>query len=57
MKATGIGADGSIRIIELATHHFFMATLFVPQLSSSPQRPHPLILWFLKIVTEGRGDR
>jgi CTP synthase (UTP-ammonia lyase) len=31
------------RVIELPEHQFFLATLFVPQTNSTPERPHPLI--------------
>ena len=48
LKITGRGEDGEARIVELADHPFFIATLFVPQLSSSVERPHPLIIQFLE---------
>ena len=31
-----------------AAHAFFIGTLFVPQLRSSPERPHPLVTAFLR---------
>ena len=34
------------RVIELPDHPFFLATLFVPQTASTPERPHPLIAAF-----------
>jgi len=37
-----------IRIVELSDHRFFLATLFVPQLSASPDLPHPLIVAYLQ---------
>jgi CTP synthase (UTP-ammonia lyase) len=40
--------DGDVRIMRLVDHPFFVLTLFVPQTSSSPDRPHPLILGFLR---------
>jgi CTP synthase (UTP-ammonia lyase) len=49
---TGVGADGEVRIIELRSHPFFVATLFLPQLTSSPDSPHPLIIAYLKAVME-----
>jgi CTP synthase (UTP-ammonia lyase) len=48
IKVAGIGQDGEVRIVELSHHRFFLATLFVPQLSSSPEAPHPLITEYLK---------
>jgi CTP synthase (UTP-ammonia lyase) len=43
VAVSGVGADGEVRIVELTSHPFFLATLFVPQARSSPQRPHPVI--------------
>lgn len=45
-----VGADehGEARILELPNHKFFIATLFVPQLSSSQDNPHPLITSYLE---------
>jgi CTP synthase (UTP-ammonia lyase) len=40
--------DGDVRVMRLTDHPFFVLTLFVPQTSSSPDRPHPLILGFLR---------
>ena len=36
------------RAIESPTHQFFIATLFQPQLSSKPKKPHPLVLAFVQ---------
>ena len=46
------GANGEVRAIESPTHRFFVATLFQPQLSSTAQKPHPLISGFLKAAAE-----
>jgi CTP synthase (UTP-ammonia lyase) len=50
LKVAGLDPDGELRIIELINHRFFMGTLFLPQLSSSPDKPHPLIIAYLKSV-------
>jgi CTP synthase (UTP-ammonia lyase) len=42
------GRDGELRALELSGPRFFIATLFQPQLSSSFERPHPIIEGFLK---------
>jgi CTP synthase (UTP-ammonia lyase) len=47
LKISGVDADGEVRIIELPGHRFYIATLFLPQLTSSPDRPHPLIVAYL----------
>ena len=46
----GIDADQNMRILELVQHPFFIATLFLPQLASTPQRPHPLVTAYLKAI-------
>lgn len=43
LVVSGVGAEGEARIVELPGHRFFLATLYVPQLSSRPEAPHPLI--------------
>lgn len=40
--------SGDTRILELPQNNFFIATLFQPQLSSTPENPHKLILAFFK---------
>jgi CTP synthase (UTP-ammonia lyase) len=50
LQVAGRDAAGEVRIIELAAHRFFMATLFLPQLSSGPARPHPLIVAYLQVA-------
>ena len=44
---SGRSADSEVRIVELPTHPFFMATLFVPQMNSTAENPHPLIQAFV----------
>lgn len=52
LKIVGVDPDGEVRIIELTDHQFFMATLFLPQLSSQSEIPHPLIVAFLKAAVD-----
>jgi CTP synthase (UTP-ammonia lyase) len=35
-------------MVELTGRRFFMATLFLPQLSSTPTTPHPIIMAYLQ---------
>jgi CTP synthase (UTP-ammonia lyase) len=56
LEVAGTGPAGEVRIVELSGHVFFLATLFVPQLSSSAEMPHPLISAFLKAVASRRGE-
>ncbi|MGZ4397715.1 MAG: CTP synthase C-terminal region-related (seleno)protein [Gaiellaceae bacterium] len=44
LVVSGLGEDGEVRVVELAEHPFFVATLYVPQARSCPQAPHPLIV-------------
>ena len=48
---------GEARAVELAAHPFFVATLFQPQLSSSPDKPHPLVTAFVKAAAEFSSRR
>jgi CTP synthase (UTP-ammonia lyase) len=52
---SGIDHDGEPRIIELADKRFFVGTLFVPQTSSSPTAPHPIVAGFVT-ATARRGE-
>jgi len=51
---SGTTEEGDTRILELPQNKFFIATLFQPQLSSTPENPHKLILSFLKSAEESR---
>jgi CTP synthase (UTP-ammonia lyase) len=55
LQIAGLDLEGEVRIVELPRHRFFMATLFLPQLSSTPERPHPLILAYLKAAMAFRA--
>ena len=48
LRVAACGADGEMRALELPQHRFFVATLFQPQLSSSYERPHPIIDGYLR---------
>jgi CTP synthase (UTP-ammonia lyase) len=47
LRVSGLDAGGEVRILELPKARFFFATLFVPQATSSPERPHPMITGLL----------
>lgn len=47
LKISGVSEDGGARIIELP-NRFFIGTGFVPQMSSEPYKPHPLIIAYLR---------
>jgi CTP synthase (UTP-ammonia lyase) len=52
LEVTAVGPDGEERVVELRDHPFFVAPLFLLQLSSSGGRPHPLIGAFLRGAAE-----
>jgi CTP synthase (UTP-ammonia lyase) len=52
LEVTAVGSDDEERAIELRDHPFFVATLFLLQLSSSGGRPYPLIGAFLRGAAE-----
>jgi CTP synthase (UTP-ammonia lyase) len=48
MRISGVDADGDPRVFELEGHPFYVATLFVPQMLSAPERPHPVVTAFVR---------
>jgi CTP synthase (UTP-ammonia lyase) len=51
LSVSGVDQDGEVRIVELPSRRFFVATLFVPQTSSAPGAPHPLVTALLAAAT------
>jgi CTP synthase (UTP-ammonia lyase) len=51
LRVVGTDPDGDARVLELPDHRFFIATLFVPQTSSSAESPHPLISAYVAAST------
>lgn len=50
------GVDGTEpRVVELPDHPFYLGTLFVPQTSSTAERPHPLVVAFVRAVHARQG--
>lgn len=52
LRVTGVDDDVEARVFELATHPFYVATLFVPQNRSTEAEPHPLVTGFLRKAAE-----
>jgi CTP synthase (UTP-ammonia lyase) len=48
MRVAATDDAGEVRAIERPDHPFFVATLYQPQLSSTPDRPHPLFVALLR---------
>ena len=57
LRVSARGSHGETRGIELPDHRFFIATLFQPQLSSRPEKPHPFFLAFLQAAMRFRKSR
>jgi CTP synthase (UTP-ammonia lyase) len=57
LRIAGTDSKGEVRIVELTDHPFFVATLFLPQLASSPEKPHPLIVAYLQAALACRASR
>jgi CTP synthase (UTP-ammonia lyase) len=43
LRITGSDAEGEVRVVELPEHPFYLGTLFVPQMRSTAERPHPVV--------------
>jgi GNAT superfamily N-acetyltransferase len=61
LRVVGSDDEGVTRVVELAGHPFFVGTLFIPQLVSTPSAPHPLVSAFIqacsrRIVDGGLDD-
>ncbi|WP_298337535.1 hypothetical protein [Ferrimicrobium sp.] len=57
LTLSGTDSGGEPRILELSSHPFFVATLFVPQTSSKPGTPHPLLASLLSATTNKRSPQ
>ena len=52
LQITGVSSDGEIRIVELSDHRFYVGTLFLPQKSSAADKPHPLVIEYLRAALD-----
>ncbi|HMK13306.1 MAG TPA: hypothetical protein VK461_17080, partial [Acidimicrobiales bacterium] len=50
MRVSAVDDTGEVRAVERADHPFFLGTLYQPQRTSSPERPHPLWVAFVRSV-------
>ena len=55
MRVTVVDADGDPRVVELAGHPFFVATLFQPERSALAGAAHPLISAYVRAAASRRG--
>lgn len=52
LRISGLDRNGEVRIMELPRSQFFFGTLFVPQMSSTPEHPHPLLFSLVRAAAE-----
>jgi CTP synthase (UTP-ammonia lyase) len=52
LRIVGSDPEGEVRVVELAGHPFFVGTLFVPQLRSTPEEPHPLVVGLVRAAEQ-----
>ena len=45
---SGFDTEGNIRMFEISNSYYYLATLFLPQLSSTFNKPHPIVYKFLR---------
>lgn len=60
LRLAGVDDNGEVRVVELDGHPFFVAALYLPQLSSTPAAPHPLVTAYLRAAAafhDSRGSR
>ncbi len=55
--AAGTDEKGGIRVLELKDKQFYVATLYQPQVSSTPGNPHKLILRYLAEAKRSHDTR
>lgn len=56
LRSTGFDLGGEPRIVELSGHLFYVATLFLPQIISVPNNPHPLIVAYIRAALDYRAS-
>ena len=50
LRTSAVDDTGEVRAIERVDHPFFIGTLYQPQLSSTPDAPHPIWVAFVEVV-------
>ncbi len=57
MKVSGFNPDtGLVEIVEIPSHPFFIAVQFHPEFKSTPERPQPIFVEFVKAAMACHGD-
>ena len=50
LKIVGCDPEGEVRVVEMPDHRFFVGTLYVPQMRSTSDAPHPLVTAFSRAI-------
>lgn len=56
LRITGVDLEGEARVVEIVEHPFYVATLYLPQISSEPGTPHPLFVAYLNAASAFRAS-
>jgi CTP synthase (UTP-ammonia lyase) len=56
LQIAGLDEAGEVRVVELAAHPFYLATLFQPELSAFEDRVHPLVRAFVAAAAARAKD-
>jgi CTP synthase (UTP-ammonia lyase) len=54
LHISGVDSEGEARVIELADHPFFLATLYQPERAARDGRAHPLVNAFVRATMEDK---
>jgi CTP synthase (UTP-ammonia lyase) len=57
LVVSGVDSEGEVRIVEIPAHPFYLATLFLPQVASKPDSPHPLIAAYLQAAVAVKAGK
>ena len=58
LKATGRNPDtGLVEVVEIPSHPFFIGVQFHPELKSTPEKPQPLFVHFVKAAMRARAEK
>jgi CTP synthase (UTP-ammonia lyase) len=56
LRIAGLDETGDVRVVELAEHPFYLATLFQPELSAFEERVHPIVRAFVAAAASSMAE-
>jgi CTP synthase (UTP-ammonia lyase) len=57
LGVAGVDREGNVRAVEMDGHPFYVATLFLPQVASRPETPHPLVVAYVQAASGFQRSR